>query len=64
VYDTEHAVLRFSERMDGKDFELWLREDEPRDVWVRKVGSDTHLVYGVSFEVVKSFRCEMKSTDQ
>ena len=60
VHGTHDAVLTFSRRMDGKDFELFLHEDEPRDVWVRKVGSPKHMVYSVSFQTVKQFRCEQK----
>ncbi len=64
VFDTESAATNFARLMDGRDFELWLQEDEPRDVWVRKVGVTEHMVYSVSFWTSKQFRAEIKTSEQ
>lgn len=61
---TDDAVRTFARRMDAKDFELFLREDDPRDVWVRKVGNTRHMVYRVWFHTVKEFHCNVMSLAQ
>jgi dihydroxyacetone kinase len=60
VLSTSNAVRVFAERMDRKDFELFMHEDDPREVWVREIGGRDHEVFDVTFQTVKQFSCESR----